>query len=79
MLSGMTLDPAEKVRINRVRRMAARQGLTLQRSRRRDPRAIDYGTYWLIETRTGAVALGDTLGVTLDEIETALLDTGVAR
>src|SRR3712207_211748 len=37
----------EKVRENRLRRMAQRQGLTLQKSRRRDPYALDYGKYWL--------------------------------
>ena len=79
MLASMTDDRTAKVRENRIRRMAARQGLTLARSRRRDPRAIDYGTYWLIVPTTNAVALGGQLGVSLDEIESALLDTGVAR
>jgi len=35
----------EKVRENLVRRMLARQGYQLTRSRRRDPRAWDYGIY----------------------------------
>ena len=39
----------EKVRENRLRRMAERQGLELRKSARRDPRAIDYGTYMLSE------------------------------
>ena len=34
-----------KVRENRLRRMADRQGLKLQRSRRRDEKAIDYNLY----------------------------------
>lgn len=38
-----------KVRENRLRRMADRQGLRLMKSRRRDPRALDFGTYWLVE------------------------------
>lgn len=33
----------EKARINRARRAAERQGLSLARSRRRDPLALDYG------------------------------------
>lgn len=37
----------EKVHENRLRRMAERQGLALQKNRRRDPRARDYGLYWL--------------------------------
>ena len=31
--------------VNRVRRIAKRRGLTLEKSRRRDPLALDYGTY----------------------------------
>jgi hypothetical protein len=37
----------EKVRENQLRRAAERQGLALSKSRRRDPRAIDYGEMWL--------------------------------
>ncbi len=42
------MDQAEKVRINRLRRMAARQGYELHKTRRVDPRATDYGTYQLV-------------------------------
>lgn len=35
----------EKIRENRLRRAAARQGLTLHKSRTRDPRALDYGRW----------------------------------
>jgi hypothetical protein len=41
----MTVD---KVRENRLRRMAARQGFILQKSARRDPRARDYARFRLI-------------------------------
>ena len=37
-----------KVRVNRLRRMAVRQGYRLHKKRRIDPRANDYGTYQLI-------------------------------
>lgn len=40
---------SERVRDNRLRRMAARQRLRVVKSRRRDPRAWDYGMYWLID------------------------------
>jgi hypothetical protein len=40
-------ESSEKVRENRIRRMAQRQGLALSKSRRRDPRAIDYGDLYL--------------------------------
>lgn len=36
-----------KVRENRLRRMAARQGYRLHKTRRIDQRATDYGTYQL--------------------------------
>lgn len=39
---------ALKVRENQIRRVAARQGLAFSRSRRRDPRALDYGRYQLV-------------------------------
>ena len=38
----------EKVRENLLRRMAERQGYEFHKSRRRDPRAVDYGTYRLV-------------------------------
>lgn len=45
---------------NRVRREAERQGLRLEKSRRRDPRAWDYGTYQLVDPHQNpAVALGE--------------------
>jgi hypothetical protein len=74
ILSGMT---EEKIRENRLRRMAQRQGLTLQKSRRRDPRAIDYGTYMLIDaSTTGITACGlqSGYGLDLDEVEAALTE-----
>jgi hypothetical protein len=40
---------AEKVRENRLRRMAERQGLELRKSRRRDPRAKDYGRWYIVD------------------------------
>ena len=64
---------AEKVRENRVRRMADRQGLSLHKSRRRDPRAIDYGLYMLVDPSTNTVVAG-TEGtgrpnLSLDDVE----------
>ena len=44
-----------KVRENRLRRMADRQGLKLWRSRRRDTDAIDYGLYALTTQDTGGL------------------------
>lgn len=42
------MENAEKVRENRLRRWAEDQGYKLEKSRRRDPRAKDYGTYRLV-------------------------------
>lgn len=58
MLSGMASSTQEKVRENRLRRMAERQGLRLVKSRRRDPRAIDYGLYTLVSAQTNTVIAG---------------------
>jgi hypothetical protein len=44
---------SEKVRENRLRRTAERQGFALAKSRRRDPRAIDYGEMWLMSLASG--------------------------
>ncbi len=66
-------ETVNKVRENRLRRMATRQGLALQKSRRRDPRARDFGTYMLVDPDTNAVVAagpdGHGYGLTLDDIE----------
>jgi hypothetical protein len=46
MLFGMEQNDS-KVRVNRLRRMAARQGYRLHKTRRIDQHATDYGTYQL--------------------------------
>lgn len=61
--------PADKVRENRLRRMAERQGLTFTRSRRRDPRAVDYGRITLTSGDTVLIETAD-----LDELERWLDD-----
>jgi len=45
----------EKVRENRLRRMADRRGYKLVKSRSRDPHAVDYGRYALIDEFGGTV------------------------
>jgi hypothetical protein len=67
---------AYKVWENRIRRMAERQGLRMEKSRRRDTRAVDYGTYRLVDPATNTVvsyAPPSLYGLTLDDIEKALL------
>ncbi len=63
-----------KVRENRLRRMAHRQGYQLAKSRSRDPRAVDFGLYALIDPETGgavnqALANRWTHSWTIEEVE----------
>jgi hypothetical protein len=71
MLSRMA-STEERVRENRLRRVAARRGFKLTRSRRRDPKALDYGLYWLTDTRTGD-PVSPEAGLTIDEMEERFL------
>jgi hypothetical protein len=69
---------------NRVRRMAKRQGLVLVKSRRRDPRAFDFGGYGLRDPRTNGLVFGEVGGrfplAGLAEVELWLVTPrGVAR
>lgn len=67
---------AEKVRENRLRRAAERQGFQLEKSRRRDPRALDYGTYQIVRKADGElVAQGSqsSYGLSLDDVERFLM------
>lgn len=56
----------DKIRDNRLRRAAARQGLELTRSRRRDPRALEFGRYCLTNSKGEPVLPAWS---TADEIE----------
>ena len=72
--SSSMLCSMDKVRENRLRRVAQRRGLELSRSRRRDPAALDYGLYALIDVDTRGTVhplLVDrfTHALTLDEVE----------
>jgi hypothetical protein len=69
----------EKVRENRLRRMARRQGLAFLKSRARDERSLTYGCYALVDERTRfSVNVEDPLGRgypfdNLDQVEEWLL------
>lgn len=70
-------DP--KVRENRLRRMAACQGLRLQKCRCRDPRVFEYGTYQLLDPLRNWIVYHERsygFGATLDQIE-EVLKTGI--
>jgi hypothetical protein len=72
----MAMSTRDKVRENRMRRMADRQGMVLRKSGRRDPRAVDYGMYVLIDAATDAVVAGlsdaGRAAFTLDDAEAYL-------
>lgn len=68
----------EKVRENRARRVAERRGMTLQKSRRRDPKAIDFGGFMLVDTRTNTAVYGSSpfaFSASLEDVE-AFLEIG---
>jgi|SoiMethySBSTD1v2_1073268.scaffolds.fasta_scaffold3139756_2 hypothetical protein len=64
----------EKVREDRLRRVAQRQGLQLIKSRRRDDRALDFGGFMLIEPTANTLVLGGPdnrfpASLSLEEVE----------
>jgi hypothetical protein len=71
------MDVEDKVRENRLRRAADRQGFRLTKSRSRDAQAVDFGLYALIDIQTGgaanpAIAQRWVCSWTLDEVEAFL-------
>ena len=62
------MDAKTKVRENRLRRIASRQGLRLEKSRQRDPMALDYGKYRLVNGPPGHIYVFIGQG-DLDQIE----------
>jgi len=75
----------DKVRENRIRRMAQRQGLRVVKSRRRDPQALDFGYYYIVDISTGegpfivAGAESGRADYTLDDVEKYLTGTPIKR
>jgi hypothetical protein len=79
-LRGMSPD-TDKTRETRLRRMAERRGLRLQKSPRRDTGAWDFGTYQLADAREGWVVAeqmaGQGYGMSLDDVEEWLNEKAV--
>ena len=65
------MTSTDKSRETRLRRTAERRGLILVKSRRRDPRAVGYGSWFLSDARTKHMESPEA-GLTLDEVETWL-------
>ena len=61
----------DKIRENRLRRAAARQGLVITKSRVRDPRATTYGAWFIADANTRSLQTSE-LGISLDEVEVFL-------
>ena len=67
----------EKVWENRLRRMAHRQGYQLRKSRRRDPRAVSYGGYMVVDSDHNFVVAGSSpfaYSMDLKDVESWLTD-----
>ena len=62
------MDAKTKVRENRLRRMASRQGLRLEKSRQRNQMALDFGKYRLVSGRPGHIYVFIGQG-DLDQVE----------
>jgi hypothetical protein len=74
----MVTSTSEKVRENRLRAMAERQGLALHKSRRRDPRAIDFDRWMVVDSFTNDVLTGTEVtgrqNMDLDQVEAFLTE-----
>ena len=83
MVEGVDASGGEKVRENRLRRMARRQGYALVKSRSRDPRAMDYDRWMINDPDSNTVVAGELSSpraMTADQVEAWLMsDTGRPR
>ncbi len=73
----MPAEQVTKVRENKLRRMAARQGYGLMKSRARDPRALGYGGFMIVDPKTNFIVAGASPGaysLSADEVEEWLLE-----
>ena len=62
---------SDKTRINKLRRMAERQGLALRKSKQRDPLALGFGKYMIVDDAGAAVLGADTYSysASIDDVE----------
>ena len=62
---------------NRLRRAVARRGYELRKSKRRDPKAFDFGKFMIWDTRTDKAVKGDKphdYAMTFHDVERWLAD-----
>ena len=68
------MDQATKVRENRLRNIAKRLGMRLEKCKRKDPRMPNYKTYRIVDPYNNELVLGRTgggyesFGLSLDEV-----------
>lgn len=66
------MDQDEKVRENRLRRMAHRLGLDIKKSRVRTVHVDDWGEYSVVDRETREVVAGEKHDLSLDRVELIL-------
>jgi hypothetical protein len=66
------MDQDQKVRENRLRRMAHRLGLDIKKSRVRTVHVDDWGEYSVVDRKTGEVIAGEKQELSLDRVELIL-------
>jgi hypothetical protein len=67
----------DKVRENRLRRIAARQGFRLVKFRVREPRAFDYGRWLIVDAARNWIVAGEPGYMYLDDVEAWLTEETV--
>ena len=65
----MATATADKIREKRLRNAAKRQGYDITKSRTRDPRALDYGGYMIMDPYENTVEAGSGFSMTLSDVE----------
>jgi hypothetical protein len=73
----MATEVTEVNRERRLRSKAKRQGLWIEKSRTRNPQAIDYGCYMIVDDRNVIVAGTEGTGrpnMDLDQVEAYLAE-----
>jgi hypothetical protein len=69
-MGATTAEEDDKIQENRVRRKLERQGDRLVKCRRRDPRAIGFGLYMIVDVRdNNRIAETHDYTLNLDEAE----------
>jgi len=66
------MNQDQKVRENRLRRMAHRLGLEIRKSRVRTIQLHDWGDYSVLDRKSGEVVAGEKQDLSVDQVESVL-------